>query len=74
MNRTPPEIKVDGFSATLERCRSERIDLTGVPIGLLRMFYQSGVASSSFDQMPQADRALWLQSIMWPPEKALAST
>lgn len=68
----PKKLDLDGFAATLDRCRDERIDLTNVPIGLLRMFYQSGVAFASFDPTPTGQRAMWLNSIIRPIKLLIA--
>jgi hypothetical protein len=59
-----------GFEATLQACKTLGLDLSTVPMGVLQIFYNSGM---SFSDHPGAftpeQRQKWRDSVIWPRQK-----
>jgi hypothetical protein len=63
-------VTTSGFEATLQACKTLGLDLTNVPVSVLQIFYNSGMA---FSEHPGAftkeQRQKWRDSVIWPKQK-----
>lgn len=57
---------LNGFDVTIKALREMGLDLKGVPMGLARMLYRSGVAFAKTDQATEEEKLRWRNSIIWP--------
>lgn len=56
----------DGFSATVEACRTLGVELKDIPIAVLNIFYSSGIAFAEGSKWNAEDRRAWRHSVITP--------
>lgn len=57
---------MDGFDATMKALQAMGLDLKGVPMGVARVLYCSGVAFAKSDRTTEEEKLRWRNSIIWP--------
>lgn len=58
--------QLDGFDATMKALRVMGLDMKGMPMGVARVLYSSGVAFAHTDKATENERTRWRNSIIWP--------
>jgi hypothetical protein len=58
-----------GFDATLQACKSLGLDLSAVPMSVLRIFYNSGMSFADHPGSFTAEqRQQWRDGVVWPKQ------